>query len=283
MHWVEGKGVGAELDRVKDRKRSRALIEDLYLDANRVYVIHYSCESFYENDTGESKRVTSIATRNLKTGQTKSWSIHKEAELSKQLSSMQAELNKFEKSMLKGFFQWLDKHKDCRFLHWNMRDENFGLFALEHRFRVLGGKPVELPDDKKVDLARELVALYGRNYAPHADSRGRKGRIMALAELNNASDQDALPGADEAAAFVNAEYIKMHQSTLRKLDMFANFFERTHEKSLKTKSKWYERNGVHPVVLIEIVKDHPIYTTVIVLSGLAIAAVNFSRFLALFN
>lgn len=114
--------MGAELDRLKDRKRSRALIEDLYLDANRVYVIHYSCESFYENDTGESKRVTSIATRNLKTGQTKSWSIHKEAELSKQLSSMQAELDKFEKSMLKGFFQWLDKHKDCRFLHWNMRD-----------------------------------------------------------------------------------------------------------------------------------------------------------------
>ena len=56
-----------------------------------------------------------------------------------------------------------------------------------------------------------------------------------------------------------------------------------HDKSLKTKSKWYERNGVHPVVLIEIVKDHPIYTTVIVLSGLAIAAVNFSRFLELFN
>ena len=123
MHWVEGKGVGAELDRVKDRKRSRALIEDLYLDANRVYVIHYSCESFYQNDTGESKRVTSIATRNLKTGQTKSWSIHKEAELSKQLSSMQAELNKFEKSMLKGFFQWLDKHKDCRFLHWNVNGQ----------------------------------------------------------------------------------------------------------------------------------------------------------------
>ena len=67
--------------------------------------------------------MTSIATRNLKTGQTKSWSIHKEAELSKQLSSMQAELNKFEKSMLKGFFQWLDKHKDFRFLHWNVNGQ----------------------------------------------------------------------------------------------------------------------------------------------------------------
>lgn len=68
---------------------------------------------------------------------------------------MQAELNKFQKSMLRGFFQWLHKYKDCRFLHWNMRDENFGFLALEHRFRVLGGKPVGLPDDKKVDLARE--------------------------------------------------------------------------------------------------------------------------------
>lgn len=270
--------MGAELDRVKERRRSRALIENLYQDSNRVYVIHYSCESFYDNATGESKRVTSIATRNLKSGQTKSWSIHKEAELGKQLNNMQAELDKFEKAMLKGYFQWLERHKDCRFLHWNMRDENFGFFALEHRFRVLGGKPFELQDDKKIDLARELVALYSRNYAPHNDSRGRKGRIMALAELNDASDQDALPGAEEAEAFVNAEYIKMHQSTLRKLDLFANFFERTHDKSLKTASTWRDRHGVHPVVIFEAMKEHPLYTALIVLSPLAISFVNFSSF-----
>ncbi|WP_174553324.1 hypothetical protein [Pseudomonas frederiksbergensis] len=255
------------------------MVEGLYEDSNRVYVIHYSCESFYENATGESKRVTSIAIRNLKSGQTKSWSIHKEAELTKQLGNMVEGLDKFEKSMLKGYFQFLERHKDCRFLHWNMRDENFGFYALEHRFRVLGGKPFELQDDKKVDLARELVALYGRNYAPHKDSRGRKGRIMALAELNNASDQDALPGADEAAAFVNEEYIKMHQSTLRKLDLFANFFERTHDKFLKTASNWWDRNGAHPVVVIEAMKEHPVYTVLIVLSPLAISFVNFSSFL----
>lgn len=270
--------MGAELDKVKDRKKSRALIEDLYQESNRAYVIHYSCESFYDNATGESKRVTSIAIRNLKSGQTKSWSIHKEAELNKQLEKISTDLDKFEKSMLKGYFAFLEKHKDCRFLHWNMRDENFGFYALEHRYRVLGGKPFELQDDKKVDLARELVTLYGRNYAPHMDSRGRKGRIMALAELNNASDQDALPGADEAAAFVNAEYIKMHQSTLRKLDLFANFFERTHDKTLKTASSWWDRHGAHPVVILEAMKEHPIYTAIVILSPLAIASVNFSNF-----
>lgn len=93
--------MGSELDKIKDRKKSRALIEDLYQESNRVYVIHYSCESFYENATGESKRVTSIAIRNLKSGQTKSWSIHKEAELNKKLDRIQSELDKFEKSMLR--------------------------------------------------------------------------------------------------------------------------------------------------------------------------------------
>lgn len=270
--------MGAQLEKLKDRKKSRALIDDLYQESSRVYVIHYSCESFYENATGESKRVTSIGIRNLRSGQTKSWSIHKEAELNKQLANIPAELDKYEKSMLKGYFAFLEKHKDCRFLHWNMRDENFGFYALEHRYRVLGGKPFELQDDKKFDLARELVTLYGRNYAPHVDSKGRKGRIMALAELNNASDQDALPGADEAAAFVSAEYIKMHQSTLRKLDLFANFFERTHDKTLKTASNWWQQHGIHPVVILETIKEHPVYTAIIILSPLAIATVNFNKF-----
>lgn len=164
-----------------------------------------------------------------------------------------------------------------------MRDENFGFYALEHRYRVLGGKPFELQDDRKVDLARELVTLYGRNYAPHNDSKGRKGRIMALADLNNESDQDALPGADEAAAFVNAEYIKMHQSTLRKLDLFANFFERTHDKTLKTSSSWWDRNGASPVVILEAMKEHPFYSGIVVLSPLAIAPVNFNKLLEFLN
>jgi hypothetical protein len=92
-----------------------------------------------------------------------------------------------------------------------MRDEHFGFFALEHRHRVLGGTPFELQDDKKVDLARLLVSLYGKSYAPHGDSKGRKGRIMSLTELNNVSDVDALTGEQEAEAFVSGDYLKMHR------------------------------------------------------------------------
>jgi len=276
--------MGSELDRIRQRAESRGLIDGLFKDANRVYVVHYSCESFYENATGSSLRVTSIAIRNLKSAQTKSWSLHKSAELLGLLDDIQGNLDRCESQMLEGYFAFLRGNADCRFLHWNMRDENYGFYALEHRYRVLGGTPFELQDDRKVDLARELISLYGRNYAPHKDSKGRKGRIMSLAELNRVTDEDALTGKEEADAFVAGDYLKMHRSTLRKLDMFANFFDRAHQKTLKTKSSWMDRTGVHPVALIEAVRNHPLITSLIFIAALLGALAKYREaFLAALN
>ncbi|MFO6292362.1 hypothetical protein, partial [Pseudomonas aeruginosa] len=222
--------------------------------------------------------VNTMAIRNLRSGQTQSWSLHKSAELRGQLDSMKGTLDPLEKDMLKGYFSFLQKYQDHEFLHWNMRDDVYGFHALEHRYRVLGGKPFELPDEKKIDLARLLVRLYGKAYAPHKDSQGRKGRIMALAELNKVTDEDALTGAQEAEAFEQGNYILMHRSTLRKLDMFANFFERTHEKSLITNAKWMDKVGVHPVVITELVKDHPLFTIFVVGGALAGALAKYNDF-----
>lgn len=270
--------MGAEIDRVKQRKDSRDLINALFQDSNRVFLIHYSCESFYEGSTGASKRVTSIAVRNLSTGQTKSWSLHKAAELEGLLSKMHEDLDRFEKSMLDGYFTFLEQHGWSRFIHWNMRDEHFGFSALEHRYRVLKGDPYELQDDKKVDLARVLVSLFGKKYAPHEDSKGRKGRIMSLAELNNVTDKDALSGQEEADAFVKGDFLKMHRSTLRKLDMFANFFERTHKGDLVTNATWMDRVGIHPVAVAEWVKNHPAVIIFILVAAILGAITKYSTF-----
>lgn len=268
--------MGAEIDRVKQRKESRDLVNALFQDSSRVYVIHYSCESFYEGSTGASKRVTSIAVRNLSTGQTKSWSLHKAAELEGSLATMHADLDRYEKSMLDGYFGFLEQHAGNRFIHWNMRDEHFGFYALEHRYRVLKGRPFELQDDKKIDLARVLVSLFGKSYAPHKDSKGRKGRIMSLAELNKVTDQDALSGQEEADAFVAGDFLRMHRSTLRKLDMFANFFERTHKGDLVTKATWTDRVGIHPVAILEWLKSHPVVTGFILLAAIGGAVAKFA-------
>lgn len=243
-------------------------MDRLFQDAQRVFIVHYSCESFYENATGASLRVTSIAIRNLKSAQTRSWSLHATAEVMGMLDAMRPNLNAIERRMLEGYFDFLRTHADCQFLHWNMRDSNYGFYAVEHRFRALGGAPYELQDANKHDLARMMVSLFGRNYAPHRDTEGRKGRIMSLAELNTVSDEDALTGEEEAAAYVAGDFLRMHRSTLRKLDMFANFFDRAHQKTLKTNSTWMDRVGVHPIAVIEWAKTHPLVSGSILVAAI---------------
>lgn len=93
-----------------------------------------------------------------------------------------------------------------------MRDINYGFAALEHRFRVLGGEPFVLPEGKKFDLARALIALYGVSYTGHP-------RLTTLIEKNHIAHRDFLSGQEEADAFDAQDYIKLHQSTLRKVDI----------------------------------------------------------------
>lgn len=176
----------SEVSRVRERSKCRKRLNEIYDDAINAYVIHYSCESFYASDgqspLANSTRVTSIAVRNLKSGQTKTWSIHKSAELNKKLDELdemiQANaplaaqgkdseaqraistrrineiLDPLEFDMLQGYFSFLQNHSESTYIHWNMRDDNYGFSALEHRFRVLGGNPVILQDNRKFDLGK---------------------------------------------------------------------------------------------------------------------------------
>lgn len=261
----------SELVRLAKRKENRKAIETAYANAAQSYLIHYSCESFYDNESGQSRRVTSIAVRNLASAQTHSWSIHKSAELQKKLENINDDLDSLEHHMLEDYFQFLRNHANFTFIHWNMRDEAYGFQAIEHRFRVLGGEPYILQDERKLDLARVLTALFGNSYAPHKSASGRKGRLMSLIEMNEIEDLDALQGAEEADAFKNGEYLKLHRSTLRKVDIFANILDRVHGKTLKTDATFSDLYGFKPVVLIEIVKTHPLYS----LAGILITGVTF--------
>jgi hypothetical protein len=299
----------SEISRVRERSKCRKRLNEIYDEAINAYVIHYSCESFYAPDghspLANSTRVTSIAVRNLKSGQTKTWSIHKSAELSKQLDNL-SELIKvnaplatlgrnseiprtastariseildpLERDMLQGYFSFLHDHSDSTYVHWNMRDDNYGFSALEHRFRVLGGHPVILQDNKKFDLARELITLFGKRYAPHISPKGRKGRLMSLIELNRIADTDALQGAEEALAFVNGEFIKLQQSTLRKVDVLSNIFDRTHDKSLKTNASFTDRYGIHPVAIMEVARNNPVILGLIFFAGALTALVRYKE------
>lgn len=146
--------------------------------------------------------------------------------------------------MLEEYFQYIKEHTGKKWIHWNMRDINYGFKAIEHRFEVLGGTPIIINDSDKIDLARLLIQKYGVNYTEHP-------RMETLITYNNIKAKDYLKGAEEAEAFAKKEYIRLHQSTLRKVDVFANILNRTIQGTLKVKSKWYEIYGLSPQGIFE--------------------------------
>ena len=64
----------------KKQRAGWATLDKLFAEAANVWVIHYSCESFYDRPNGQSPRITSIAVRKLNSAQTRSFSIHQVAE-----------------------------------------------------------------------------------------------------------------------------------------------------------------------------------------------------------
>jgi len=248
--------MGQKINQLKRRRTARKELAELFERASGVVVVHYSCESFYDRQDGSSPRVTSIAVRNLENGQTKSFSIHQMAEKKKITSDkIVAQFGDLEKLMLNEFFEYAKTHLRSQWLHWNMRDINYGFAALEHRCQVLEGSPVVIPEENRHDLSRILIALYGVGYTGHP-------RLESLMAKNKVAARDFLVGAEEAKAFENGEYVKLHQSTLRKVDVLANIAERAENGTLKTNATWWEIHGGTIAAIGEWLREHWIISVI---------------------
>ncbi len=255
--------VGDTLRKIKERKETLRKLKELDQRKEIVLAIHYSCESFYDRHDGATPRVTSIAVRNLASGQTESFSIHKVAELKKiSIDQIRQHYDQLEKAMLDEFWCFLKDNAHCTWLHWNMRDSNYGFQALEHRYKVLDGTPpLVLKEDKKFDLARALINIYGISYVEHP-------RLEKIMHINGITDKDFLSGKNEATAFENSEFVKLHQSTLRKVDTLNNLFIRTLDGSLKTNAPWWEARGIHPQAIAELLTEHWTWTLIAFLGSI---------------
>ncbi|MCC6611690.1 MAG: hypothetical protein IT515_18710 [Burkholderiales bacterium] len=253
--------MGRELQRLRRKKAVTQKMDQLLELGQTVLVVHYSCESFYDKSDGKTPRITSIAVRNLSSGQTDSFSIHQIAEeKGVAFDQIDQHYDDLERQMLDRFFQFVLSRQHYHWVHWNMRDVNYGFAAIEHRYRVLGGQPLLIAEDRKFDLARAMIDLYGIAYIGHP-------RLESLVRKNKITARDFLVGADEAKAFEEKEFVKLHQSTLRKVDIFANLFERASNRTLKTNSTWWEQHGFQPAVIAEIAREHWLITLLIVGGG----------------
>ena len=253
--------MGRELQRLKRRKNVIAKMDTLFDQGVTSLIIHYSCESFYDKTDGKTPRITSLAVRNLASGQTESFSIHQIAEEQKiAFPKITDHYDDLERQMLDRFYDFVKIHQHYSWIHWNMRDVNYGFAAIEHRYRVLGGTPFIIVEDKKFDLSRALIDLYGVNYIGHP-------RLESLIAKNSIAARDFLTGVKEAEAFQKKEFVRLHQSTLRKVDVLADLFERASNKSLKSNATWVNKHGLTLPALAEFIKEHWLVTLLIVGGG----------------
>lgn len=249
--------MGQTRRRISTHKKAKEVINGFYDNNSHCLIIHYSCESFYEIKDGKTPRITSIAVRYLNSAQTKSFSIHKVAELKKiLLDEVSTSYDQLEKEMLKDFFNFVKEHKDYNWIHWNMRDINYGFEALQYRATILGAKSFEIKDENKFDLARLLIDKYGKDYSNHP-------RLTSILEMNKISSKHWLNGDEEANAFEQKDYVRLHQSTLAKVDVIENILKLTAEENFKTKSKWKDIYGISPQGLFELAKDHWLYSLIL--------------------
>lgn len=211
-------------------KEAKQLLKSIKKNREKVLLIHYACESFNKSNT--SPRVTSIAVMDYNTHQTYSFSFC----LSYEIMDNQSSYDAIEKQLLTDFFDFVNCNERAIWIHWNMRSVMYGFQALEHRFKVLGGNPVDTYRLNKVDLSILLDNYYGDGYIDDP-------KMLKLLRLNKLNEKEFLDGITEAEAFEKCDYLKVQNSTLRKVHTFAKFLDLAENNKLKTYSKWYKRFG----------------------------------------
>lgn len=241
--------------RLDERQQGLEKLNKLKNSRSKTLVIHYSCESFF-NLEGRTPRVTSICVKNRASGETKAFSIHLQAQfkhINLALASVE-DIDRLEKDMLSEFNAYVKKHNLHYWVHWNMRNASYGFEAIANRCRIVGGKAFSIEDELKFDMPDILGKIYTYNFVEHKPS----GQLLNMSKLNAISTKDALTGKEEADAFEQKDYLKLHMSTMRKVEMIDRILNLLEQGSVKTKSKKNEVYGLSFLGMIEIVRNSPI-------------------------
>jgi hypothetical protein len=232
--------MGVGIKKIERRRKAKSRLIEVVGEPDHTIVIHYSCESFVPMEPDApprrtSSRITSLAVRNLGSAQSTSFSIHRQAERAgMNLDELEQHYDELERRMLNEFYAYVQGHVNENWLHWNMRNMQYGFAAIAHRYQVLGGDPLDIPEEKRFDLARHLHLIYGDHYIGHP-------HLVSIMKKNKLTHPEFLDGPGEAIAFERRDYVRLHQSTLTKVDIISHLAERAFAGTLKTEARLTER------------------------------------------
>ena len=71
-----------------------------------------------------------------------------------------------------------------------------------------------------------------------------------------------MSGAQEAEAFERRNFVGLHQSTLRKVDVIANILARAQDRNLRTNTSWWEMHGGRFRPVFGWIGENPIFALI---------------------
>lgn len=227
-------------DRIKEYKEANEFLKK-YLENRKDYaIIHFARENHFDERYIKGPRIISIAVLYPDSDRMSIYSLQRSAEIGGMDFSAcsDGEKDHIEKSMLSDFFNEVKNSGTKMWLHWNMKNDNFGFQTLSNRYKNLGGI-IETEMQFKDDCTKNISTLFKMKYGPNYISRINdvKGKMYALFEKNGITDPDLLNGLDEVREFASGHYVKVELSVVAKVKAFEQLIDYARNGELKTNSK----------------------------------------------
>ena len=242
---------------VKNRKIAFKYFEKLMENPSKVLIIHYSQSKIYDDEYNDiSPLISSIVVKALDGTFEKFFSIYYEADkASIPLEEIENSYRDLELRVLQSFNDFVRKKKDYFWVHWDMKNIEFGFDAIKHRFEKIfqGLKDEkqfeEIPDNKKFNLKTILEDIYGEKFASTTD------KLSSLISLNNENviNNDYLTLEKEQSEFEKKNYQSILKSIGCKVNFICKVLKLLDAKRLKVANK---NNYARFVDMV----SHPIFT-----------------------
>jgi hypothetical protein len=189
------------------------------LDGGHEFVaVHYATQSFFAAKDAPIE-VSAVAFHFISTATTVSYS---RADAPKGSDAVDAE-----KFVLASMKEFMAKHSDSTFLHWNMNRAEFGFSAIEKRWAYVYNTSAISAPHNFVDVDELVKGKFGKDYAPHP-------RLESLAKLNSFDIRSFKTGKEEASLFDSGDWQSIGRSTASKARIIADIFSGLLRGNLRT-------------------------------------------------
>ncbi len=223
---------------IRAHKEANGIIEAYVKKKSDYIFIHYARQNCFTDGYEKGPRVIAIVVMNAESEQLRIFSLRKTAEQQGKdfFQINEKEKDEIETELLNDFFEYVKINKEKMWLHWNMKNNNFGFSAIENRFSELNGKPYHLEESKQINISALLKKRYGTNFAKDGTWNGKvTGKMYDIFTLNNIKDTNILNGEEEIINYIVKNIMAIEQSVIAKLKAFQLIVEKTADNVLKTR------------------------------------------------